>query len=55
MTAVIGIDFGTQSARALMVDAATGQTLHSAGFRQSFHDLPSITACAAGDQGDLAV
>ena len=45
MNAVIGIDFGTQSARALMVDAATGAALHSVSFPYPRGILPGDLVC----------
>jgi len=45
MNTVIGIDYGTQSARALLVDAATGKVLKSESIRYPRGILPGDLVC----------
>lgn len=46
MTTVVGIDYGTLSARAILVDAQTGQVLHSQQIAYPHGVLPGDTASA---------
>ena len=46
MSATIGLDFGTQAARAVLMDADTGEILNSCAMRYPHGVLPGNLACA---------
>lgn len=53
MKTVIGIDYGTQSARAVLADTATGQVLSSHTVRYPHGVMPGDLACAADYENGL--